>query len=69
MLGRHKKEIDLFFKKKESYNDLRLAKYLGIKEDKVRDILKWYARLEKGEQLYNYLKQKENDYCEFEVEL
>ena len=69
MLGSHKKEIELFFKKKESYNDLRLAKYLGIKEDKVRDILKWYARLEKGEQLYNFLKQKENDYCEFEVEL
>ena len=69
VLGNRKKEIDLFFKKKESYNDLRLAKYLGIKEDEVKPLLVWYARLEKGEQLYNYLKQKENDYCEFEVEL
>ena len=69
MLGKYKKEIDLYFKKEQGYNDKELAKYLGIKEDKVRDILKWYARLEKGKQLYNFLKQKGHDYCQFEVEL
>jgi hypothetical protein len=69
MLGKYKKEIDLFFKKKESYNDLRLAKCLKIKEDEVKHLLVWYARLEKGEQLYNFLKQKGHDYCQFEVEL
>ena len=69
MLGKYKKEIDLFFNGNQNYTDKNIAKHLGIKEDKVRDILKWYARLEKGKQLYNFLKQKENDYCQFEVEL
>ena len=69
MLGKYKKEIDLYFKKEQGYNDKELAKYLGIKEDGVKPLLEWYARLEKGEQLYNFLKQKGNDYCQFEVEL
>ena len=68
-LGNFRKGLDSFFDKKEGYNDEQLAKHLGIKKDEVKPILEWYARLESGEQLYNYLKQKENDYCEFEVEL
>ena len=67
-LGKYKKELDLLFKREEGYNDKEITECLGIKEDEVKPILEWYARLEKGEQLYNYLKQKENDYCEFEVE-
>ena len=69
MLGKYKKEIDLYFKKEQGYNDKELAKCLKIKEDEVKPLLVWYARLEKGEQLYNFLKQKGYDYCEFEVEL
>ena len=35
----------------------------------IDNLLEWYARLEKGEQLYTFLKQKGHDYCQFEVEL
>ena len=69
MLGKYKKEIDLYFKKEQGYNDKELAKCLKIKEDGVKPLLEWYARLEKAEQLNTFLKQKGHDYCQFEVEL
>ena len=69
MLGKYKKELDLIFKREQGYNDKELAKCLKIKEDEVKPLLEWYARLEKGEQLYTFLKQKGHDYCQFEVEL
>ena len=46
MLGKYKKEIDLYFKKEQGYNDKELAKCLKIKEDGVKPLLEWYARLE-----------------------
>ena len=69
MLGKYKKELDLIFKREQGYNDKELAKCLKIKEDEVKPLLEWYARLEKGKQLYNFLIQKGQDYCQFEVEL
>ena len=69
VLGSRKKELDLIFKREQGYNDKELAKCLKIKEDEVKPLLEWYARLEKGKQLYKFLKQKGHDYCQFEVEL
>ena len=66
-LGKYKNGLDLFFKKKEGYNDKQIAEHFKIPEISVKPILEWYARIELGEEIYNYLKK--NDFCEFEVEL
>jgi hypothetical protein len=66
-LGKFKNGLDLFFKKKDGYTEKQIAEYFKIPEISVKPILEWYARIELGEEIYNYLKK--NDFCEFEVEL
>jgi len=66
-LGEYKEKLDKFFKEWEAYNDEILAKELGIPSKKVRELLKWYARLGLGEKILKSVK--ENGQCEFEAEL
>lgn len=66
-LGAYKNKLDTFFNTHNGYNDKEIADVLGIKEDKVLEILQWYARLELGNKI---LKQIQKDgYCTFEAEI
>ena len=65
-LGEHKKKLDKFFKEMASYNDEMIAKELKISSKKVREFLKWYARLKLGEKILKSVK--EDGACEFEAE-
>ena len=39
-------KLDTFLNKNDSYSDRQLADYLGIDTNKLKEILKWYARLD-----------------------
>ena len=73
VLGEYLKHIDQFFKENDSFNNERLARYLGnvlnknVTENNVAFNLEWYARLELGKEIRDCVK--ENDYCGFEAEL
>jgi len=76
-LGKHKKQMDTFFKTdgEKGYNDKMLLDYLLennpkypiICGGKVRELLEWYARLDLGNQIYKCIK--DNGECSFEAEL
>lgn len=66
-LANYKKSIDTFFKKNGGYNDEMLAKVLNLKEEDVRRLLKWYARLELGKKILKCVKKKGE--CSFQAEL
>lgn len=66
-LGKYKKMLDSFFNNCVGYKNEDIAKKLKITEEKVHELLKWYARLELGEKIYNCVK--ENGECNFEAEL
>ena len=73
VLGEYLKHIDHFFKENDSFNNERLARYLGnvlnknVTENNVAFNLEWYARLELGREIGDCIK--ENDQCYFEAEL
>lgn len=66
-LGKYKEKIDKFFEKHNAYNNEMLDKALKTNEQKVKELLVWYARLELGKKIYNCVKK--NSYCQFEAEL
>lgn len=66
-LGEYNEKLDTFFKGIGGYNDEMIAKQFKIKEDKVRELLEWYARLELGNKILKCVE--ENGSCEFEAEL
>lgn len=70
-LGEYKVKFDKFFNKGgkgyEGYNDEMMEKEFKIPNEKIRELLKWYARLDLGEKILNCVK--ENGSCEFEAEL
>jgi len=68
ILGKNKQKLDDFFKDRESYDWEQLMPILKTStEGKVRDILKWYARLELGGQIYACIQEKGE--CNFEAEM
>ena len=66
-LGTWKEKLDKFFKDNNSYNDKMLEDQLGLKEEKSKEFLEWYARLELGEQILDCVLKKGE--CSFESEL
>jgi len=66
-LGTWKEKLDKFFKDNNGYNDKMIEDQLGLKKEKSKELLKWYARLELGNQILEcVMKQGE---CSFEAEL
>jgi len=61
------KKINIFFKKRKTYNDKQLSEALEVNEDKTKILLEWYARLELGKKILKCVKEKGE--CYFEAEL
>ena len=66
-LGTWKEKLDKFFKDNNGYNDKMIEDQLGLKEEKSKELLEWYARLELGNQILECV-MKQGD-CSFEAEL
>ena len=66
-LGTWKEKLDKFFKDNNGYNAKMIEDQLGLKKEKTKELLEWYARLELGNQILEcVMKQGE---CSFEAEL
>lgn len=73
-LSQNKERLDKFFDElKSGYNDERIIEHwkkeykTELSNDEVQEMLKWYARLELGEQILKCVK--ENGECNFRAEL
>jgi len=66
VLGKYKGELDGFFGGKDSYNDKQLSIALEVREEKVKELLKWYARLELGLKIQK--RVKDTGSCSFDAE-
>ena len=66
-LGDYKEKLDEFFKESKAYSDKELAKAIKTSEGNVGKLLKWYARLDLGEQILKCVKKQ--DECSFDAEL
>ena len=66
-LGDYREKMDKFFKNKDSFNRDDLQEVLKVDEDKVRNLLKWNARLHLGNQIKSCIEKKGR--CHFEAEL
>jgi len=66
-LGSWKEKLDKFFKENNGYNDEMLEKQIGLKQEKAREVLQWYARLHLGQEIKKCVEEKEQ--CSFEAEL
>lgn len=66
-LGKYKEEIDKYFTEYASYTDEKLAKALNISEDKLKELLVWYARLRLGNKIVACIKEQGS--CYYEAEL
>ena len=73
-LGENLQRLDEFFDNCENgYNDEMIVNWYKEKYDKkvaesdIIEMLKWYARLRLGEEIYDCVKQK--GYCYFDAEL
>lgn len=56
-LGSYKKQLDLFFKQNNGYNEQMVSKALKIPEDVVKELLVQYARLELGIMIRDCIKK------------
>ena len=65
-LGKHRTKMKEFFKIRGSYSDEDLANYLGITEDKAKELLRAYADYELGMKIRKSIL--ENGQCEFTAE-
>jgi len=59
--------LDKFFDKKDYYNDEEIEKALKLSEEEVKEMLKWYARLQLGEKILNCVEKQGE--CNFEAEI
>ena len=66
-LGTWKEKLDKFFKDNNGYNAKMIEDQLELKEEKSKELLEWYARLELGNQILECV-MKQGD-CSFEAEL
>ena len=65
-LGKHRTKMKEYFKSKGSYSDEDLANYLGISENKAKELLSSYADYELGMKIRKCIL--ENGQCEFTAE-
>jgi len=66
-LGDYLKFMDKFFKNKDYFNREELQKILKVDENKMRDLLKWKARLHLGNEIKSCIEK--NGRCDFKAEL
>ena len=66
-LGSWKEKLDKFFEENNGYNEEMLEKQIGLKKDKAKGVLEWYARLYLGQKIKKCVEEKEE--CSFEAEL
>ena len=66
-LGDYLKFMDKFFKNKDCFNREELQKILKVDENKMRDLLKWKARLHLGNEIKSCIEK--NGRCDFKAEL
>ena len=66
-LGDYREKMNKFFKNKDYFNRDDLQEVLGTDEDKVRNLLKWNARLHLGNEIKSCIEKK--GHCHFEAEL
>ena len=66
-LGDYKERVDKFFKNKDYFNREELQKNLKVDEKRMRDLLKWNARLHLGNEIKSCIEKK--GHCHFEAEL
>jgi hypothetical protein len=61
-LGDWNGKLDKFFKENNGYNDKMLEDQIGLKEDKVTEVLKWYARLRLGKEILECVQEQQSCY-------
>ena len=72
-LGEHLDYLKQFFNDTNGYNNEMIIKYYKekldkeITEEEMNDLLKWYARLELGQQITDCIREKGS--CSYEAEL
>jgi hypothetical protein len=66
-LGDYLKFMDKFFKNKDYFNREELQKILRVDENKMRNLLKWNARLHLGNEIKSCIEKIGR--CDFEAEL
>tara|TARA_R100000951_G_C2593795_1_gene165936 strand:- start:120 stop:491 length:372 start_codon:yes stop_codon:yes gene_type:complete len=66
-LGSWNEKLDKFFKENNGYNDESLEKQIGLRKEKCKGVLEWYARLHLGQKIKKCVE--ENNQCSFEAEL
>ena len=64
-LGSWNEKLDKFFKENDGYNDESLEKQIGLKKEKCKGVLEWYARLHLGQKIKKCVE--ENNQCSFEA--
>jgi hypothetical protein len=66
-LGDFKGKLDEFFKSNKGYTNKELSDFLEVTDEKLKNLLKWYARLELGIKIRDCIKEIGS--CSFEAEL
>ena len=66
-LGTNLSKLKKFFDTHDFYSDDEIEKLLGVDQDEVLSILKWYARYRLGIKIKDCVE--EQDYCDFTAEL
>ena len=62
-LGNWRSKLDKFFKENNGYNEDMLEEQIGLKKDKAKDVLQWYARLDLGTKILKCVEKNED--CSF----
>tara|TARA_R110000824_G_C14750619_1_gene628544 strand:+ start:118 stop:501 length:384 start_codon:yes stop_codon:yes gene_type:complete len=65
--NRIRNKLDKFFETRDSYNDEMLTKEFGWHPLRVKEYLKWYARIQLGEQILECVEEYGD--CNFQAEL
>tara|TARA_R110000744_G_scaffold43055_3_gene96791 strand:+ start:1689 stop:2063 length:375 start_codon:yes stop_codon:yes gene_type:complete len=65
-LGNWKDKLDKFFKENNGYNDKMLEDQIGLKGDKIKEMLVWYARLKLGKEILECVQEQQS--CHFVAE-
>ncbi len=66
-LGDFKEKIDAYFEEHNGHTPSELSEHLKISEERLTELLVWYARLQLGNQILDCVN--ENGSCNFEAEL
>ena len=66
-LGDFKEKIDAYFEEHNGYKPLELAEHLKVSEERLTELLMWYARLQLGNEILDCVNEQGD--CNFEAEL